>query len=201
MLTDPPNSRLSFSRFHRIRYILLRLQDFLSHFHFSFSLFLASTAKDHHRISSLLRHWGCFLPPLSCPLSLMESLQIAPSRIIGPRLPESTVFNSFSGIRQVGFASLLTRNGRDQSFCSRIRSFTEDRNAGGSINRSSDTARDKDGLLLGAQRDSSGSVVGFNLIPHSGKKWTIMRNLKSFPEMGFPPFVIRLIFACVYILD
>lgn len=70
MLTNPPNSRLSFSRFHRIRYILLRLQDFLSHDYFSFSLFLASTAKDHHRISSLLRHWGCFLPPLSCPLSL-----------------------------------------------------------------------------------------------------------------------------------
>ncbi|KAL3653641.1 Pentafunctional AROM polypeptide [Castilleja foliolosa] len=91
----------------------------------------------------------------------MEALQINPSRIIGHKLTENTKFNSFSGVRQVGFASLLSRN-THQSICVKTRSFTEDR----SIN-SDEIKQQDEGLLLGTEKDKSGSVIGFNLIPHS----------------------------------
>ncbi|KAL9163111.1 hypothetical protein ABFS82_06G020400 [Erythranthe guttata] len=99
----------------------------------------------------------------------MEALQISPSRILSPtpRLTENSIFNSFGGVRQVGFASLLTRNIKKQSFCgNKTRSYSK----GGFITRSSSSAQDKeveDGLLLDTQRDISGSVIGFHLIPHS----------------------------------
>ncbi|XP_075104702.1 soluble starch synthase 1, chloroplastic/amyloplastic isoform X4 [Nicotiana tabacum] len=64
-------------------------------------------------------------------------------------------------VRQVGFNSWLLqgriRSRKIQSLCVRS-SFN---NAGGS------SSSEEKGLLLGAERDSSGSVVGFQLIPHS----------------------------------
>ncbi|GFQ06480.1 soluble starch synthase 1 chloroplastic/amyloplastic [Phtheirospermum japonicum] len=94
----------------------------------------------------------------------MEALQIHPSRIIGHKLTENTNFNSFSGVRQVGFASLLSRNSH-QSICVKTRSYTEDRS------RNSDEIKQQrdEGLLLGTEKDKTGAVVGFNLIPHSGQ--------------------------------
>ncbi|KAK6135229.1 hypothetical protein DH2020_031037 [Rehmannia glutinosa] len=98
----------------------------------------------------------------------MGTLQITPSRILGHKLAENnTVFNSFSGVRQVGFASLLSRNRKAQSFWVKTRSNSEDRNGGGFVSRSSNSTGQEEGLLLGTEKDSDGSVVGFNLTPHS----------------------------------
>ncbi|KAL0304419.1 UNVERIFIED_CONTAM: Soluble starch synthase 1, chloroplastic/amyloplastic [Sesamum radiatum] len=100
----------------------------------------------------------------------METLQIIPSRTVGPGLRENGVFSSLSGVRQVGFASLLLRNRKVQPFCIRARSYTEDRNGEDLISRSSNSGQSEEPdelLLLGTERDSSGSVVGFQLIPHS----------------------------------
>ncbi|KAL0400590.1 UNVERIFIED_CONTAM: Soluble starch synthase 1, chloroplastic/amyloplastic [Sesamum latifolium] len=100
----------------------------------------------------------------------METLQIIPSRTVGPGLRENGVSSSFSGVRQVGFASLLLRNRKVQSFCIRARSYTEDRNGEDLISSSSNSGQNEEPdelLLLGTERDSSGSVVGFQLIPHS----------------------------------
>lgn len=121
------------------------------------------------------RFFACSLGFSLCNvLSLMETLQIIPSRNLGPKLTENTVFNSFSGVRQVGFASLLSEKRKaHQSCCVKTRSYTEDRNGGGFISRRSNSAQDQEqeeGLLLGTEKDSSGSVVGFHLIPQSGKK-------------------------------
>ncbi|PIN27121.1 Starch synthase [Handroanthus impetiginosus] len=100
----------------------------------------------------------------------MATLQATPSRIFGSKFTENSVFYHFRDGRQVGFAYLLSRNRKVKSFCVRTRSYTEEKDGGGSISRSGKSAQDKEqneGLLLGTERDSSGSVVGFQLIPHS----------------------------------
>ncbi|KAI3457998.1 hypothetical protein Pfo_014661 [Paulownia fortunei] len=119
----------------------------------------------------------------------METLQISPSRTLCLKLTENTVFNSFSGVRQVGFASLLSRNREAQSLRVKTRSYTEDRNGGGFISRSSNSAQDKEqereeGLLLGTEKDSAGSVVGFNLIPHSAISDEILETQENEAEGG-----------------
>lgn len=102
----------------------------------------------------------------------MEALHIVPSRILGLNLIENRVFDSFSGVRQVGFTRLLPGKRKDQCFCVRRRSYKDDRNGGEFMGRRSGNAQDKEteeeGVLLGTERDGSGSVVGFHLIPQSG---------------------------------
>ncbi|KAL6533324.1 Pentafunctional AROM polypeptide [Orobanche minor] len=110
----------------------------------------------------------------------MEALlQIVPSRIHARKLTEITFCNSSSGVGQVGFASLIRRNRETRhQYSIRVktrRSCTGDGNGGGFISGSSrNSAEDKkeeEDLLLRFEKDSGGSVVGFNLIPHSGKKY------------------------------
>ncbi|XP_051138174.1 soluble starch synthase 1, chloroplastic/amyloplastic isoform X2 [Andrographis paniculata] len=103
----------------------------------------------------------------------METLQFVPSRVVRSfNLSQNVSLISFSGVRQVGFASsLLSRNRTVQSCCVRARSYAEDRSEEDFIRTNSGGAQDKEqneGRLLGAERDSTGSVVGFQLIPHSG---------------------------------
>lgn len=102
----------------------------------------------------------------------MEALHIVPSRILGLKLIENRVFDSFSGVRQVGFTRLLPGKRKDQCFCVRRRSYKDDKNGGKFVGRRSGNAQDKEteeeGVLLGTERDGSGSVVGFHLIPQSG---------------------------------
>ncbi|KAL6508308.1 Pentafunctional AROM polypeptide [Orobanche hederae] len=114
----------------------------------------------------------------------MEALlQIVPSRIHARKLTEITFCNSSSGVGQVGFASLIRRN-RETRHQSSIRvktrkSCTGDGNGGGFISGSSrNSAEDKkeeEDLLLRIEKDSGGSVVGFNLIPHSVQYGSVMK--------------------------
>lgn len=77
----------------------------------------------------------------------------------------------FSAIRQVGFASFYRQRRRKlDSVCIVSRSY------GGGFSASQDESsplednNKEKGLLLGEQRDGSGSVVGFHLIPPSGMR-------------------------------
>ncbi|KAI5657660.1 hypothetical protein M9H77_26453 [Catharanthus roseus] len=77
----------------------------------------------------------------------------------------------FSAIRQVGFASFYRQRRRKlDSVCIVSRSY------GGGFSASQDESsplednNKEKGLLLGEQRDGSGSVVGFHLIPPSGEE-------------------------------
>ncbi|KAH6804110.1 Glycogen/starch synthase [Perilla frutescens var. frutescens] len=102
----------------------------------------------------------------------MEALHFMPSINLSLKLVENRVFDSsFSGVRQVGFASLLSGKRKEKSFCVRARSYKEDGNGSEFVSRrSSGNSQNKEpeeGVLLGAERDDTGSVVGFQLIPHS----------------------------------
>ncbi|KAG8381133.1 hypothetical protein BUALT_Bualt06G0090700 [Buddleja alternifolia] len=102
----------------------------------------------------------------------METLQIVPSRIIGGRSTDNAIFKSFSGVRQLGSASLSWRNRKIQSLCVKKRWYNDGRRFM-CRSSSSSSAQDKEqgeGTLLGTERDSTGSVVGFNLIPHSATR-------------------------------
>lgn len=101
----------------------------------------------------------------------MEALLIVPSRIFGLKLIENRVFDSFSGVRQVGFTRLLAGKRKDQCFCVRRRSYKEDKNGGEFVGsgKTEKKETEEEGVLLGTERDGSGSVVGFHLIPQSGK--------------------------------
>ncbi|KAL3846178.1 hypothetical protein ACJIZ3_003581 [Penstemon smallii] len=97
----------------------------------------------------------------------METLQISQSRNLGHKSVKDTIFKPFSVVGQVGFASFLSRKINIQSFCVERKLY---KNRVDLICRSSSSAQDKEkqeGIFLGTERDSSGSVVGFNLIPHS----------------------------------
>lgn len=93
--------------------------------------------------------------------------------------------NSFSDVRQarvllansrlngqLGFASLWRRGGS----CRRRRSLNlkagsvsgGNEGALGGLREEEDEKKKKKGLLLGTERDGSGSVIGFHLIPPSG---------------------------------
>lgn len=73
------------------------------------------------------------------------------------------------GVRQVGFASLLSGKRKGRLFCVRARLYKEEKDGGELAGRSGGNAQNKEeGILLGTERDGSGSIVGFNLIP--GKK-------------------------------
>jgi starch synthase len=76
-------------------------------------------------------------------------------------------FNHFRVIGQVGFAPLWRRSGRG---CLRLRASVSGDTIGGSQDGPSAVEDDKEkkGLILGTERDGSGSVIGFHLIPQSG---------------------------------
>lgn len=93
----------------------------------------------------------------------MKTLQIIPSRNLVPKLTENAIFNCISGVRQVGFASPLSGKRKDWSFCVKTRSLGE--NGGGFMSGRRKSSQDKDQ----DERDTSGSVAGFHLVPHSGK--------------------------------
>ncbi|KAL8550850.1 hypothetical protein ACS0TY_000073 [Phlomoides rotata] len=89
----------------------------------------------------------------------MKTLQIIPSRNLAPKLTENAIFNCLSGVRQVGFASLLSGKRKDWSFCVKTRSLGE--NGGGFMSGRRKSSQDKD------QDERDSSVSGFHLIPHS----------------------------------
>lgn len=80
---------------------------------------------------------------------------------------------NLSSIRQLGFPYLS----RQKRKCSSIRPLTLSiiRTSIGSPDGSSSTVEDdKEGVLLGPERDRSGSVVGFHLIPQSDSMFFIL---------------------------
>lgn len=97
-----------------------------------------------------------------------------PSRFLCREPTEISVIRSCSAVGQVGFGYLY-RNRKiskgSQSLVVKRRSYTEERNGEDSITsgRNSQDEEQRKGLLLGTERDNSGSVIGFQLIPHSGK--------------------------------
>ncbi|KAE8077698.1 hypothetical protein FH972_016235 [Carpinus fangiana] len=78
-------------------------------------------------------------------------------------------FNHFRVIGQVGFAPLWRR--RSGRGCLRLRASVSGDTIGGSQDGPSAVEDDKEkkGLILGTERDGSGSVIGFHLIPQSGE--------------------------------
>lgn len=99
----------------------------------------------------------------------MEALQIAPLRNLGIKLIQNGGVDCFSGVRQVGFASLLSGKRKDRYFCVRTRSYKEEGEFVGRRGGNAQNKETEEGILLGAERDGTGSVVGFHLIPHSGE--------------------------------
>lgn len=71
--------------------------------------------------------------------------------------------HSFSSRRSGNIRSLAIR-----TTTTRRRSITRARAGGPPQDGSSTVEDDKQGLLLGTERDDSGSIVGFQLIPQSG---------------------------------
>ncbi|KAA8533594.1 hypothetical protein F0562_030972 [Nyssa sinensis] len=99
----------------------------------------------------------------------METLQTLRILSCKPYLNPAETSRNLVVVRQVGFGSLWRRSTyRSLS----LRRSVEDRKEGGfrsSQDGSSTLEDDKGGLLLGTERDDSGSVVGFQLIPPSGE--------------------------------
>ncbi|KAK9292211.1 hypothetical protein L1049_020173 [Liquidambar formosana] len=96
----------------------------------------------------------------------MESLQI--SRIVPFKSPLNLAETT---IRQVGILPLWRQRSRTGSLS--LRRSVSGRKEGGfssSQDGSSAVEDEKEGLLLGAERDGSGSVIGFHLIPQSERK-------------------------------
>ncbi|XP_022844494.1 soluble starch synthase 1, chloroplastic/amyloplastic [Olea europaea var. sylvestris] len=95
-----------------------------------------------------------------------------PSRFLCREPTEISVIRWCSAVGQVGFGYLY-RNRKiskgSQSLVVKRRSYTEERNGEDSITsgRNSEDEEQRKGLLLGTERDNSGSVIGFQLIPHS----------------------------------
>lgn len=102
-------------------------------------------------------------------MPLMETFAIVPSRpaISSPILRQNSVLSFFSGVNQVGFASLLSGGRKIRSLCVKTRSYSEDTSGGDLLSRKNNADQEEQGRLLGAEKDSSGSVVGFQLIPYS----------------------------------
>ncbi|KAK4571186.1 hypothetical protein RGQ29_029847 [Quercus rubra] len=107
----------------------------------------------------------------------METLQMTTkvsSCIPSSRNPVQAKFSNFTVVGQVGYAPFWS--GRSGSRCLRIRASVSGGGGGrGSSSQEGNSAvedeekEEKKGLLLGTEMDGSGSVVGFNLIPQSGK--------------------------------
>lgn len=98
----------------------------------------------------------------------METLRIPPwgvQLLLTPKLPAEDA--AFCSAQMVPWRSRK----RVRSFCVPRGSYGD---AGGDLSsRASNGAQDKekeDVRLLGTQRDSSGSIVGFQLIPYAGAK-------------------------------
>lgn len=96
------------------------------------------------------------------------------SCIPSSRNPVQAKFSNFTVVGQVGYAPFW--RGRSGSRCLRIRASVSGGGGGrGSSSQDGNSAvedeekEEKKGLLLGTEMDGSGSVVGFNLIPQSGK--------------------------------
>lgn len=104
----------------------------------------------------------------------------------------------FSVIRPLGFASSLyyrQRRRKIGSFCIR-RSFAVSSNQhGNGFSASQDGSsavedgKKEKGLLLGAEKDDSGSVLGFHLIPQSGMHSAASCFLFLFHFQFFPVFL------------
>ncbi|GMY28295.1 soluble starch synthase 1, chloroplastic/amyloplastic isoform X1 [Fagus crenata] len=101
----------------------------------------------------------------------MESLQTKVFSCISSSNPiPRPKFNNFTVIKQVGYAPLWRRRSRSGG-CLRFRASVSGGGHGTSQDGYSaveDEEKEEKGLLLGRDRDSSGSVVAFHLIPQSG---------------------------------
>lgn len=102
----------------------------------------------------------------------MESLQTKVFSCISSSNPiPQPKFNNFTLIKQVGYAPLWRGRSRSGG-CLRFRASVSGGGHGTSQDGYSaveDEEKEEKGLLLGRDRDSSGSVVAFHLIPKSGK--------------------------------
>lgn len=84
-------------------------------------------------------------------------------------IPIPTKYANHEAIGQLGFAPLWKRRG---AACLRLRASVAGGSGGGGQDGASaveDQQKDKKGVFLGAERDGSGAVIGFNLIPPNGK--------------------------------
>lgn len=103
----------------------------------------------------------------------METLQI-PSRVLNlcRGTTELSGFKTCGLVGRVDFVGSRQNSRKTQSFCVGRRSFRRNDNGGGFVCRSGSSAQDKkqdEGLVSSTERDISGSAVGFQLVPHSGK--------------------------------
>lgn len=99
----------------------------------------------------------------------MESLQISRITTSPPKLAEITT--NFRVFKQLGFVPWWRQSSRTGSLC--VRRSVSGRKKGGigsSRDRSSAVEDEKESLLLGTERDGSGSVIGFQLTPQSEQK-------------------------------
>lgn len=101
--------------------------------------------------------WTCH------PHSFMESVQMITkvSSCKSFSNPLQAKFTDFRVLGKLGLAPLWRR--RSRSGCLRLRAS----NSGGSQDAVEEERQEK-GLVLGTERDGSGSVIGFPLIPQSG---------------------------------
>ncbi|KAM1407467.1 hypothetical protein ACFX2F_002046 [Malus domestica] len=84
-------------------------------------------------------------------------------------IPIPTKYANHEAIGQLGFAPLWKRRG---AACLRLRASVAGGSGGGGQDGASaveDQQKDKKGVFLGAERDGSGAVIGFNLIPPNGE--------------------------------
>ncbi|GLU21271.1 hypothetical protein SLE2022_374170 [Rubroshorea leprosula] len=102
----------------------------------------------------------------------MESLAI--NRLGFCKLPINLIQrdSAFRPVRKVRFGSCWRR--RIGNGCLRVVKAVEDGNGGNKDGAVEDEKEDKEeveevGLFLGMERDESGSIIGFNLSPHSGR--------------------------------
>ena len=98
----------------------------------------------------------------------MESLRVTHQRLCRslPKLVNS--HHGFSPITQLGLPYLLTERCKNVSLIV-VRSDRRGvSNSQGGSSAVEDEEEEKKGLILGAERDESGSVVGFSLISQSG---------------------------------
>ena len=131
-----------------------------------FSLWFSTTIHDPFRPTLDFLVLSLSLSPWE-----MESLQTKVFSCISSSNPiPQPKFNNFTLIKQVGYAPLWRRRSRSGG-CLRFRASVSGGGHGTSQDGYSaveDEEKEEKGLLLGRDRDSSGSVVAFHLIPQSG---------------------------------
>lgn len=101
----------------------------------------------------------------------MESLQISRITTSNSPLKLADITTNFRVFKQLGFVPWWRQSSRTGSLCVR-RSVSGRKKGGigGSRDGSSAVKDEKESLLLGTERDGSGSVIGFQLTPQSEQK-------------------------------